>query len=75
MKVDFDNLRKRIANQYNGLYLLFGDIKDKELHDAFEMILNGLHDSIATLLCCQSDNEKINAVDFKLLPRDEDEED
>jgi predicted nuclease of predicted toxin-antitoxin system len=71
MQIDFDKLRKRIGNQYNALCLLCGDIKNAELKLQIGNVLAHMHDSIATLLCCESENQKIQAIDFKLLPYDE----
>ena len=73
MQVDFDKLRINLANEYNKLFLLSKKIDDIDLLNEITIVLDFMHGSIAILLCCESDNEKINAVDFELLPRDEEE--
>jgi len=74
MKVDFDKLRISLAKQYNRLFMLSKKINDIDLLNEITIVLDFMHDSIAILLCCESDNEKINAIDFELLPRDEEED-
>ena len=66
MKVDFDNLRKKIAVEYNRLVKKLNTISKNIDKSLIEEEMNDLRNLIATLLSVYDDEKNIKWIDYNL---------
>lgn len=75
MKIDFNNLRLRIGNSYNRLWIIYKNKEDQGRENFLHNELLYLRNLVGALLSCESGKgESFNAIDYNLLPNEDDEE-